>query len=151
MKDLTEKQERFALSYVETGNRVEAYRRSYECSKMKENTVRRKAQEVAALPHVGARIDNLHGEARERNAVTVDRTIQEFATIGFSKITDFVRLEDDGLKVRDFEELTPEQQALLYGPGLHYDGKKLDIPVIDSDGENVWLSDEKVEVFEYKK
>jgi len=49
------------------------------------------------------------------------------------------------------DELTPEQQALLYGPGLHYDGKKLDIPVIDSDGENVWLSDEKVEVFEYKK
>ena len=36
-------------------------------------------------------------------------------------------------------ELTPEQQALLYGPGLHTAGKPL--PYIDSDGEKVWVSE----------
>ncbi len=36
------------------------------------------------------------------------------------------------------DELTPEQQALLYGPGLHTAGKPL--PYIDSDGEKVWIT-----------
>ena len=39
-------------------------------------------------------------------------------------------------------ELTPEQQALLYGPGLHTGGKPL--PYIDSDGEKVWISERRV-------
>ncbi len=44
-------------------------------------------------------------------------------------------------------ELTPEQQALLYGPGMHRDGKEVLIPAIDSDGEKVWLSDEEIRIF----
>jgi hypothetical protein len=39
-------------------------------------------------------------------------------------------------------ELAPEQQALLYGPGQHTGGKPL--PYIDSDGENVWISETRV-------
>ena len=37
------------------------------------------------------------------------------------------------------DELAPEQQALLYGPGLHTAGKPL--PYIDSDGARVWISE----------
>ena len=37
------------------------------------------------------------------------------------------------------DELTPEQRALLYGPGLHTAGEPL--PYIDSDGERVWVSE----------
>ena len=33
-------------------------------------------------------------------------------------------------------ELTPEQQAVLYGPGVHHGGR---LPVLDSDGKKVWI------------
>ncbi len=33
-------------------------------------------------------------------------------------------------------ELTPEQQAVLYGPGVHHGGR---LPILDSDGDRVWI------------
>jgi len=33
-------------------------------------------------------------------------------------------------------ELTPEQQAVLYGPGVHHGGR---LPILDSDGKKVWI------------
>ena len=35
-------------------------------------------------------------------------------------------------------ELTPEQQAVLYGPGVHDGGR---LPILDSDGEKVWIAE----------
>lgn len=32
------------------------------------------------------------------------------------------------------EELTPEQRAVLYGPGVHHGGR---LPLLESDGEQV--------------
>ena len=37
-------------------------------------------------------------------------------------------------------ELTPEQQAVLYGPGVHHGGR---LPILDSDGEKVWIEESK--------
>ena len=34
------------------------------------------------------------------------------------------------------EELTPEQQAVLYGPGVHHGGK---LPLLESDGAETWV------------
>ncbi|MDA1190310.1 MAG: phytanoyl-CoA dioxygenase family protein [Candidatus Poribacteria bacterium] len=33
-------------------------------------------------------------------------------------------------------ELTPEQQAVLYGPGVHHGGR---LPILDSDGKKTWV------------
>ncbi len=33
-------------------------------------------------------------------------------------------------------ELTPEQQAVLYGPGVHHGGR---LPILNSDGKKVWI------------
>ena len=35
-------------------------------------------------------------------------------------------------------ELPSEQQALLYGPGVHYSGR---LPILESDGETTWIAD----------
>ncbi len=72
MKNLTQKLREFALAYVETGNRVEAYRRACNHGRMKERTVSRKAQEVAALPDVAAEIETLHAQALCRSKLTVE-------------------------------------------------------------------------------
>ena len=39
-------------------------------------------------------------------------------------------------------ELTPEQQAVLYGPGVHTAGKPL--PYLESDGKKTWISGERI-------
>jgi ectoine hydroxylase-related dioxygenase (phytanoyl-CoA dioxygenase family) len=38
------------------------------------------------------------------------------------------------------DELTAEQRALLYGPGVHHGGS---LPLLDSDGETAWVVDAK--------
>ena len=45
-QELTPKQEKFALAYIETGNAAEAYRIAYDAENMKPVTTRRKAAEL---------------------------------------------------------------------------------------------------------
>ena len=35
------------------------------------------------------------------------------------------------------DELTPEQQAVLYGPGVHHK----DLPQLESDGQKTWIAE----------
>ena len=74
---LTVKQEKFCLAYAETGNASEAYRRSYNASKMKQETIHVKASELMASGKVTVRVAELRAEAAERNKITVDRIIDE--------------------------------------------------------------------------
>lgn len=74
---LTEKQEKFCLAFVETSNKSEAYRMAYDCSKMKPESVWRKAVEVFDNVNVAARIKQLQDEAAARNRVTVDDLLRE--------------------------------------------------------------------------
>lgn len=72
MTNLTPKQERFAQLYIELGNASEAYRQSYDTSRMKPTTVNRKAKELLDNGKIAARIDELRAELQKRHAVTVD-------------------------------------------------------------------------------
>ncbi len=113
MKTLTGKQEQFALAYLETGNRVEAYKRAYNCAAMTQKTVRRKAQEVAALPIVAARIQELQDAAAERSSITADRVIQELARLAFSSLPGIVDLKGGVLSAEDWRNLSPAQRACI--------------------------------------
>ena len=56
---LTPKQESFCLAYLETGNASEAYRTSYDASKMKPDTVHRSSKELLDNPKITARLQEL--------------------------------------------------------------------------------------------
>ncbi len=56
---LTPKQEAFVRAYVETGNASEAYRKIYNASRMKPETVNRKAKELLDNGKITARVDEL--------------------------------------------------------------------------------------------
>lgn len=85
--NLTPKQEAFCLAYVETGNASEAYRRCYDVKPdTKPEGIWVSACELLKNPKVAVRVAELQEEARKRNAVTVDRVVQELAKIGFSDI-----------------------------------------------------------------
>lgn len=62
---LTPKQEAFCLAYIETGNASEAYRRSYDVSKMKPTTVNRCGKQMYDHPKIAARISELQSVITE--------------------------------------------------------------------------------------
>ena len=76
-KRLTPKQESFCLSYIETGNASEAYRRAYSTSRMNTATINRKAKELLDNGKITARIDELKAKHAKRHEITVDDLIAE--------------------------------------------------------------------------
>jgi phage terminase small subunit len=71
-RPLTPKQEKFWQKFISTGNASEAYRQSYDCSKMKNTTINRAAHGLAQNCKISARIRKLQEEGRKRHDVTVD-------------------------------------------------------------------------------
>ncbi|HEX2753737.1 MAG TPA: terminase small subunit [Alphaproteobacteria bacterium] len=74
---LTGKQEAFARAYTELGNASEAYRRSYQASKMKPETIWSRASELLADSKVAARVKEIQDSAAAKVVVTVHSLAQE--------------------------------------------------------------------------
>lgn len=62
---LTIKQKNFCNYYLETGNASEAYRRSYSCDNMKDETVNVKASELLNNGKITARVEQLQAELQK--------------------------------------------------------------------------------------
>lgn len=73
--DLTPKQEGFCQAYIETGNASEAYRRHYDCEKMKDATVNRAAKQLLDNYKIATRIKELKALNLARHKVTVDYVV----------------------------------------------------------------------------
>jgi len=120
---LTPKQENFCLAYLETGNATEAYRKSYDASKMKDAVINVKACELLANGKIAVRLAELRKPALERHNITIDSLLSELeenrkaaltavtpqssaataATMGKAKLLGFLDKRDD-------LELDEEQQ-----------------------------------------
>lgn len=74
---LTTKQENFCQKYVETGNASEAYRYGYDTSRMKPESVHRKAKELMDNGNVAARIAELKQRAAVKHDVTIATLLRE--------------------------------------------------------------------------
>ena len=70
--NLTPRQHRFVMSYIECGNASEAYRQHYSTENMLPATVNRAAKRLLDLSKIGTRISEIQAEDRERCAVTID-------------------------------------------------------------------------------
>lgn len=77
MKQLTPKQEAFCIAVVETGNASEAYRRAYNTSRMKPDSINRKAKEMMDLGKISARIQELRRPAVEKAQVTLEQHLND--------------------------------------------------------------------------
>lgn len=74
---LTAKQEAFCLAYIETNNASEAYRRAYDSSKMKPESVNESASRLLADVKITARLAELREPIMQRHNVTVDSLVLE--------------------------------------------------------------------------
>lgn len=76
-KPLTEKQEKFCRTFIETGNASEAYRLAYNASNMKADSVNRKAKELLDNGKITARLEELRERHAKRHDYTVDDLLAE--------------------------------------------------------------------------
>jgi len=94
---LTQKQELFAVKYVECGNATEAYRIAYDCENMKPATVNRNAKKNTDNAKIATRIKELQAETADKLLVSDRSVLREYARIGFSDVRNLFN-EDGSLK-----------------------------------------------------
>lgn len=73
---LTPKQENFCIYYLETGNASEAYRRAYDTSKMKAETINRNAKALTDNNKIIARLAELTAPVLAKLEVTQEKTLR---------------------------------------------------------------------------
>jgi phage terminase small subunit len=74
---LTIKQDNFCLAYIETGNASEAYRRAFDTSRMKPESVNRKAKELLDNGKIAARLQELRKPAVEKAQLTLEQHLDD--------------------------------------------------------------------------
>ena len=107
---LTLKQEKFINKYLECGNASEALRYAYDCSRMKEATINKRASELLKNGEITGRLEYLKAHLAEASGISALRIIREHEKIAFSDAT---RVRDGWMSLKDFERLTPEERACI--------------------------------------
>ena len=90
MAGLTIKQEKFCQGLFTGLTQREAYKQSYNAESMTDKSIDENACKLANDTKIASRLSFLVDELKERNMVTVERVIAEYAKIGFADIKDFV-------------------------------------------------------------
>lgn len=158
-RGLTPKQEKFCQLYIELGNASEAYRQSYDCSKMTTEVINVKASELLNKNgKITVRVEELRQAHQQRHNLTVDNIIadlQEVRDICMGRksvvLTDVVKNSQEGtVNAIDspmfiFEPTSANKALELLGKHLGMFTNKVDVT---TDGKalptviNVTFSDE---------
>lgn len=76
---LTDKQEAFALAYIETGNAAEAYRRAYDVAEnARDGWLYVEACQLLDNPKVALRLEELQQQAQRLSIYTIGKAIDEY-------------------------------------------------------------------------
>lgn len=130
MQKLTQKQEKFALKYVECGNASEAYRHAYDVG---ENTTPESiwvnACKTLGNNKVAQRVAELQMEAQKRTLVTVESLTEEL-----NEARKFAMSGEDAAELRQ----NTMAKAKLHGLDVH----KIDASV----GFNVTIKDDDADL-----
>lgn len=136
---LTPKQERFCLAYLETGNASEAYRRAYNASKMKPNSINVNASKLLADAKVTLRLKELNESAVSSAVMTRKEALERLSTFARTDLSDLVEFgayelgqDDDGKpivqaawKIRDSVLQDPKKLAAISELSAGRDGIKI--------------------------
>lgn len=78
---LTAKQDAFVLAYVETGNMIEAYRRSYDAEGMNEASIAREARRLIEHPRVAPYLIKLNSTAQAKALLSLEDHMKELQNL----------------------------------------------------------------------
>lgn len=111
---LTPKQEKFAAGIASGLSQAEAYRRAFPRSlNWKDETVWKRASELAANREVSGRAEELRKKAADANEVTVERIVAELAKIAFGDARRVMSWGPDGVKIRESDDLADDEAAIV--------------------------------------
>lgn len=71
------------------------------------------ASKLALKPEISARVAEIIGKAAKNVGITIERVLAELGKIGFSGMTDYVTIGQDGLPFVDWTNITPDQMAAI--------------------------------------
>lgn len=108
-KPLTPKQERFVEEYLVDLNATQAAK----LAGYSEKTAHRIGAENLQKPAIAKAIAEARHKLSERTEITQERILQEYAKIGFSNITSYVRQQEGERPFVDLDDLTEEQSAAI--------------------------------------
>ncbi len=111
---LTQKQENFCLSYIETGNASEAYRTAYDAEKMKPETITNKAHELLKNGDITARVAELRAPVIAKAQITLEQ-----------HLCDLKRLRDLAEASEKFGPAVQAEMARGKASGLYVDRTEL--------------------------
>lgn len=102
------KQEEFCRKYVECGgNGTQAYKEVYQCD---EKTARTNSSRLLTNAYIKQYIEELLEDARNRNRVTVDKIVNEYAKLAFFNPADVF---DSNGTVKDIQQLDENVTASI--------------------------------------
>lgn len=106
---LTEKQKRFVAEYLVDLNATQAAIRAGYSKKNADKI----GHELLGKTRVSDAIQEAMNERSSRTEITQDMVIRELAAIGFSKATDYVRIQDGIVLIKDTDGLTDAQKTAI--------------------------------------
>jgi phage terminase small subunit len=109
---LTIKQEKFVQGLFAGLSQREAYKQAYNCKNMSDSVIDVKACELAKNGKVVVRLKEMKDKLCDRNLVTVERVLLEYAKLGFF---DPRKLFNDNGTPKDITELDDDTAAALAG------------------------------------
>lgn len=121
---LTEKQEAFCNAYIESGNKSDAYRVSYDADAMNSTSVRVAAFELFQNPNITQRIEELQAEIRERNKIKIDDVLGVLADMIRFDISELYDENDNLKSIHDIPKAQRQMIASIKSDHL-YGGKEI--------------------------
>lgn len=109
MAKLSEKQRRFVQEYLVDLNATAAAKRAG----YSEKSAARIAVELLNKTQVSEAIKKAIDKRQSRTEITQDRVLQELASIGFAKGTDYASIVSGVVLVHDSDQLTEQQKAAI--------------------------------------
>jgi phage terminase small subunit len=109
-KELSIREEQFALAYLVTGNAAQAARRAG----IPTASSHRDGHRLLNRPRVAAFIEAERAASIERTRIDVDRVRREFARIAFTDIADFMEWDEEGnIALKPSAAISPDDRAAI--------------------------------------
>lgn len=106
---LTELRKRFVEEYLKDLNATQAAIRAGYSAK----TANEQAARLLANVSIQAEIQRRQKDRSKRTEITQDRVLQELASIGFAKGTDYASIADGCVEIKSTDTLTETQKAAI--------------------------------------
>lgn len=109
---LTIKQDNYCQYYVSFGDKTKAYKKAYNCIRMKPQTITRNANALIKIDKIATRIQQLQKEMFERNKATIDEVISIMSdNLRFDPVE---MINDDG-SIKKIKDMPKNIRMVLAG------------------------------------